>query len=245
MTSNLSSGLFVGEVRHRRFTPIYHEFRYPLFMVCLDLDEIETLASKVKGFSLRRFGAACFYRQDYMEGRTDTKRAVLDKIFRLTGTKVEGKVYALCHLRYLGLYFSPVNFYYVFDMLGNWTYMLAEVSNTPWLERHYYAIPATSACQHDKGFHVSPFNSMAQVYQWQLRPLTRRAFVHLEAHEADKVFDATLFLKKREFTSKNLLGLLLKTPMMTVKVIFLIYWQALKLWWKGAPFYPHPNRSKE
>ncbi len=84
---------------------------------------------------------ARFRRQDYL-GQGDLKAAVQDKVHELTGERIEGKVLAVVHLRYLGLYFSPVNFYYLYDHQGEWRYLLAEVSNTPWNERHYYALPA-------------------------------------------------------------------------------------------------------
>ncbi|WP_283131819.1 DUF1365 domain-containing protein [Enterovibrio norvegicus] len=245
MNSDANSGLFVGSVRHRRFTPVEHGFTYPMFMPLIDLDELEALEQNVRGFSLRKWGVATFHRPDYMEGRLDTKQAVKDKIHALTGKRVEGKVLALCHLRYFGLYFSPVNFYYLYDENDQWQYILAEVSNTPWNQRHYYAIPAGKRWENDKAFHVSPFNPVDQKYVWKLRPLDKTAFVHLETHRGEKEFDATLSLTKTPFTSKELSKLIVKTPVMTVKVVASIYWQALKLWIKGAPFYSHPAQVKE
>ncbi len=239
------SGLFVGTVRHRRHTPVEHAFSYPMFMPLIDLDEVEHLAKTVKRFSTRKWSLASFYRKDYMEGREDTRQAVLDKVFTLTGDRFEGKVLALCHLRYLGIYFSPVNFYYVYDSDGHWRYILAEVSNTPWNERHYYAVPAGRRWENQKAFHVSPFNPIEQRYVWKLRPLDKTAFVHLETHRETREFDATLAMTRRPFTSKELTKLIAKTPVMTIKVVASIYWQALKLWLKGAPFYGHPAQAKE
>ncbi len=239
----VSSGLYVGNIRHRRFTPVKHVFDYPIFMPLIDLDKIDELVEKVRFLSKRKWGVMSFYHGDYMEGAVDTKSAVLEKLHQLTGKSFSGKVFALCHLRYFGLYFSPVNFYYVFDVNNKWNYMLAEVSNTPWNERHYYAIPANRHWTHPKQFHVSPFNPLEQEYRWTLKPIGRTAFVHLETSQHDKIFDATLFLKKQPLTSQNVLSVLLKTPVMTIKVLTLIYWQALKLWLKGAIFYSHPENS--
>ncbi len=81
-----------------------------------------------------------FRRNDYC-GRGNLKQALFDKLFELTGEKLSGRTVAVIHLRYLGLYFSPVNFYYIYDEENEWRYVIAEVSNTPWNERHYYAIP--------------------------------------------------------------------------------------------------------
>lgn len=243
--SALNSGLYVGQVRHRRFSPIKHTFNYTVFMPVIDLDELSLLASQVKGFRLGKWGLAAFDHRDYLNGQADTKSACIDKVQELTGERIEGKVYALCQLRYLGVYFSPANFYYLYDQAYNWRYLLAEVSNTPWGERHYYAVPAGQRYEHDKAFHVSPFNPIKQRYHWRLRPLGTRVHLHLEAHRQQKEFDATLGLQRRPFTSKTLSKLLIRTPMETVKVVIGIYWQALKLWIKGAPFYPHPSAKKE
>ncbi|EDL52117.1 hypothetical protein VSAK1_00130 [Vibrio mediterranei AK1] len=246
MVSN--SQLMVGHVAHRRYTPTKHHLDYPLFMPAIDLDELDSLKQKVWGFGERWWHWARFRREDYL-GEGDLKLAVQDKVEELTGERIEGRVVAVCHLRYLGLYFSPVNFYYLYDEENNWRYLLAEVSNTPWNERHYYAIEADKGVnhqnwRHDKAFHVSPFNPLDQQYQWRLKPLGQRLFVYLACHKSEKVFDATLSMKGRAFTSKNLIRQLVTTPIMTVKVVVGIYWHALKLWLKGTPIYDHSKPKK-
>ncbi|WP_428773437.1 DUF1365 domain-containing protein [Vibrio sp.] len=253
-SSALSSRLYVGEVRHRRFQPVNHHLVYRLFMPCIDLDEIETLEKSVWGFGQRWWHWARFYRPDYL-GVGNLKQAVLDKVAELAGeTLADGQVKALIHLRYLGIYFSPVNFYYVYDQQGHWRYLLAEVSNTPWNERHYYLVPAdpgstmTQSAQ-QKAFHVSPFNPMNQQYHWRIRPLHERLWLHLQcqqhAGEKNKEFDATLAMRAHSFSSANLLKQLVVTPIMAVKVVAGIYWHAAKLWWKGAPVYSHPSSGAE
>ncbi|GMQ47018.1 DUF1365 domain-containing protein [Vibrio sp. 10N] len=246
---SVSSRLMIGEVGHRRFAPTKHHLSYPLFMPAIDLDEIDSLQRRVWGFGRRWWHWARFKREDYV-GEGDLKLAVQDKVFELTGERFNGKVIAVCHLRYLGLYFSPVNFYYLYDEQNQWRYLLAEVSNTPWNERHYYAIAAESGdqnvnWQHDKAFHVSPFNPVDQRYHWKLKPLSERLFVHLECHNPHKVFDATLQMKAQPFTSSSLLKQLVKTPIMAVKVVAGIYWHAFKLWRKGVPIYDHPGKNNK
>jgi len=238
----MNSSLLVGTVRHRRFTPIEHSLNYPLFMPCIDLDEIEHLEKKVWGFGSKWWHWARFKREDYL-GQGDLKRAVLDKLFELTEQRIDGRVEAVVHLRYLGVYFSPVNFYYIYDEENQWRYLLAEVSNTPWNERHYYALDANDEAtwSHAKQFHVSPFNPIDQRYQWKIRPLIRQLSIHLECHKETKVFDATLKMRKHPLRSKILMRHLISTPLMAVKVTTGIYWHALKLWIKGAPFYSHPK----
>ncbi|MGF1776505.1 DUF1365 domain-containing protein [Vibrio nomapromontoriensis] len=242
-----NSRLMVGSVDHRRFTPKKHYLRYPLFMPAIDLDELEQLKQSVWGFGDKWWHWARFQRTDYL-GQGDLKLALQNKVHELTGDKLTGKVIAVCHLRYLGIYFSPVNFYYLYDKRGQWQYLLAEVSNTPWNERHYYAVNAQSGnqdenWQHDKAFHVSPFNPIDQQYKWKLKPLGERLFVHLACHRDHKEFDATVSMKSQPFCSKQLLSLLIKTPVMAVKVVAGIYWHAFKLWCKGMPIYDHPEKK--
>jgi DUF1365 family protein len=244
----MNSRIFIGNVRHRRFTPVNHELNYALFMPAIDVEELAELEKKVWGFGTRWWHWARFKRSDYVgEGKLQT--AVQDKVAEITGVRCTGKVIAVCHLRYLGLYFSPVNFYYVYNHAGEWQYLLAEVSNTPWNERHYYAVAANQSdeqfgWEQDKAFHVSPFNPIDQRYKWKLKPLTGKLSIHLECHKGEKHFDATMAMKAHELTSKNLLRYLLVTPMQTVKIMIGIYWHALKLWLKGAPFYSHPKYSQ-
>ncbi|TOL25460.1 chromosome partitioning protein ParA [Vibrio parahaemolyticus] len=245
MSIPFHSQLFIGNVRHRRFTPVKHELNYSMFMPAIDLDEIGVLEKKVWGFGTRWWHWARFKRDDYL-GEGSLKKAVQDKVAELTGVRCSGKVLAVCHLRYLGLYFSPVNFYYLYDQKGEWQYLLAEVSNTPWNERHYYAIAADPkdedfGWEQDKAFHVSPFNPIDQLYRWKIKPLTDKLNIHLECHKGEKHFDATMAMKAQPFSSGSLLKCLIGTPIQTVKVMVGIYWHALKLWVKGAPFYSHPK----
>lgn len=242
----LSSHLMVGQVRHRRFTPSAHHLNYPLFMPAIDLDELSQLQQNVACFGTRWWHWARFKRSDYL-GEGCLKQAVQQKVHQLTGELYKGKVVAVVHLRYLGLYFSPVNFYYLYDEHQQWRYLLAEVSNTPWNERHYYAVPASAAQQEwrqDKAFHVSPFNPVEQAYCWRLKPLSSRLFVHLECHQEHKHFDATLTMKTKPFSSASLLKALITTPVMALKMLLGIYWHALRLWLKGVPVYDHPDKTQ-
>ncbi|WP_299013326.1 DUF1365 domain-containing protein [uncultured Photobacterium sp.] len=253
----MNSALFVGSVRHRRFTPVRHSFSYPMFMPLIDLDELEELQASVVGFGQNLLNFARFRAEDYLNDHNTNafpsaagalKQAVVDKVEELTGERVDGRVMLLCQLRYAGLYFSPLNLYYLYDQHDNWRWVLAEVSNTPWNERHYYALPAKMRWQKDtwlekKAFHVSPFNPMSQNYYWRLKDPASQLLIHLDIHSSDdnqKVLDATLVMKRRPFTSKEFWLLIARTPVQTAKVVIGIYWQALRLWFKKVPFYSHP-----
>jgi DUF1365 family protein len=245
----MNSGVMYGNVRHRRFSPIEHSLNAQLFMPYRVLDVVDILEYKVWGFGAKGWHWARFKRSDYV-GDGDLKLAVVNKAIELgaMGISHDCKVFALIHLRYLGLYFSPVNFYYLHDEEGEWRYLLAEVSNTPWNETHYYLVPTSEGLvkefEHDKAFHVSPFNPVTQSYHWKAKKSLSSLLVHLECHKESKVFDATLSFRKKSFTTTTLITQLIKTPIMAVKVLLGIYWHAFILWRKGAPVYDHPNKQK-
>ncbi|MGF1687306.1 DUF1365 domain-containing protein [Photobacterium japonica] len=252
----MNSALFVGSVRHRRFHPVEHQFNYPMFMPFIDLDELDALEQTVTGFGQKWWHFARLDAGDYLrddQQATTLKQAVINKAARLTGEMVDGRVMMLCQLRYAGLYFSPINLYYLYDQQGEWKTVLVEVSNTPWNGRHYYALPAKTAWntpqwRGEKQFHVSPFNPMDQYYQWQLKDPLKQLLVHLDIHDQSddrKVLDATMAMQRQPFTTAVLWRLLAKTPVQTAKVVIGIYWQAFKLWRKKAPFYDHPLSSKK
>ena len=129
-----------------------------------------------------------------------------------------------------------------------WT-VLAEITNTPWNERHAYVLPAASSIgrgralrfRFDKAFHVSPFLPMDLGYDWRFTAPGERLAVHMENFQGGlKVFDATLALERREMSGAALAGALARFPFMTVQVLGAIYWQALRLWARRTPFYAHP-----
>lgn len=248
------SAIYQGFVRHRRFTPRRHEFDYPLFMLLLKLDEIPRLCRSFWQLGQRPFSWARFRRADYLgDKHQNLELAVREKMAELSGLSIEqldGDVFLLCHLRYFGLYFSPLNLYYL-KQNGHFRYMLAEVSNTPWNERHYYLLDLDAPASHAKAFHVSPFNPMQQRYNWRIIPPATdpgQCLVHIAVSDDDqagqKVFDATLSLKRLGLNQALLTRVLLKTPVQTASVVIGIYWQALKLFLKKIPVHRHPGRSE-
>lgn len=242
----MKSCLYVGSLRHRRLAPRPHAFRYDLFMSYLDLAELDEVFRGRWLWSARRPALAWFKRADYLgDAALPLDEAVREKVWRETGTRPRGPIRLLTHLRMFGHCFNPVSFYYCFDARGERVEtVVAEITNTPWKERHAYVLPVRGdemRFRFGKSFHVSPFMPMAQQYHWRFGTPGPRLAVHMENHdERGKVFDATLTLERREIGSAALAGALARHPFLTLQVLGAIHWQALWLWAKRVPVHAHP-----
>lgn len=248
----MESGLYTGWVRHRRFGPAENAFRYRLWMAYVDLRELPTLFDRYWLWSARRPAIAWFRRADYL-GPPDVPLddAVRDLVEARTGRRPVGPVRMLTHLRYFGWCSNPVSFYYCFDSAGSEIEtIVAEITNTPWNERHAYVLQASTAeregakvlrFRFEKAFHVSPFMPMDMRYDWRFTAPSEGLDVHMDNLRNDgREFDATLHLRREPITSFTLARALVRFPLMTAKVSLAIYWQALRLLLKGARFHAHP-----
>jgi uncharacterized protein len=259
MSTQFASAIYTGTVRHRRFSPKQHAFEYDVFMMYLDTGEIEQVFSLSKFWSLKKFAPVQFKRSDF---HVDNKNigennlpyideSVRNTIESATGARPTGPIRMLVNLRYWGVNMNPISTYYCFDNSGeNVIAILAEVHNTPWNERHAYVLTGDdfSKKQHihfAKEFHVSPFNPIAMEYRWHSTTPNHILALHLENWEGDdKVMDATMTLRREPISARAMNKILIQFPCMTVKVISAIYWQAIKLWWKGVPIFNHPQSEE-
>ncbi len=221
-------------------------------MTCIDLGELPDVFSKFWLWSARGPALAWFRREDYYgDPRQSLDLAVRDLVAKETGTRPAGPIRLLTHLRYFGHCFNPVSFYYCFDQAGTRVEtIVAEITNTPWGERHAYVLPASGSVaseklrfKFDKDFHVSPFLPMDMQYDWRFSQPGEQLLVHMENFRGgNREFDATLLLEREEISSASLARALCAFPLITLQVSFAIYWQALKLWLKKAPLHTHPAK---
>jgi len=268
--TNFSSAIYSGIVAHRRFTPHSHEFNYRMFMLYLDLDELPRLFDRRWLWSSERWNVASFRRRDFLVDAEDPtlplRDAVRATVARVIGFQPRGPVRLLTHLAYFGYSFNPVSFYYCFDASGTEVEaVVAEITNTPWDERHSYILADANAemdgkwrgegarrqglFRFNKIFHVSPFFPMEMRYLWTFGTPGDRLSVYMRSDAGDesesrgrKAFEASLELSRKPWTGWNLAAALSAYPFMTAKVSGAIYWQAFRLFLKRTPFYSHPDK---
>ena len=252
----MNSAIYTGHVRHRRFSPVSHAFTYRLFMMYMDLDELPTLFENRWFWSVNRTNLASFNRADHVGDPTiPLGESIRQLVEARTGCRPTGPIRLLTHLRYFGYVFNPVSFYFCYDESDRHVEtIVAEITNTPWGERHCYVLGDKDNCAQgsrkryhlDKVFHISPFIDMDVAYDWRFTEPTSQLAIHMQNLRKGKpFFDATMRLQRRELSGPSLARMLVQYPMMTAQVIAAIHWQALKLWAKGAPFYPRPSKRKE
>jgi uncharacterized protein len=249
----MNSCLYVGHVRHQRWLSADHRFQYKLYMAYLDLDELPLVLGQGHGLGRRAFSPASFCRRDHLgDPQVPLADEVRDLVEGRTGRRPAGPVRLLTLLRNWGCYFCPLCLYYCFDPADQAVEaVVAEVSNTPWNERHCYVLDLLGQApsggflkaEQPKEFHVSPFMDMDATYQFRFGTPGETLVVHIDSERRGaRFFQAGMTLTRTPITGRSLARVALRRPLMTAKVIFVIHWQALRLWRKGAPYVPHPGR---
>jgi DUF1365 family protein len=254
--NHMHSRIYEGTVRHRRFRPRPNTFQYRLFFMFLDLDELPSLFDMHPLWSYEGYNLASFRRRDHFgDPEIELRQAVAELVADRLGRRPDGPIRLLTHLRYFGHCFNPASFYYCYDAADTRVEtIVVEIHNTPWGERYCYVLgaeqnehPVKHWRRHrfGKSFHVSPFIDMDIHYDWRFREPHEALQVHMIDYQGgEKLFDATLSLRRREITPPALTGVLVRYPMLTVKVIAMIYFQALRLIFKRTPFYSHPEKRE-
>jgi uncharacterized protein len=249
----MESGLYVGKLRHRRFSPKEHAFSYPVYMAFLDVERLPELMRLSPFAGYNRWNWTSYCERDHFG---DARLSLRDRLWadaEQNGLRLpDGPIFLLTHLRYFGYVFNPVSFYYCYDASGNLEMMMAEVNST-FGETHNYWLSASNERNANgaakryttrKMMHVSPFMDMKLDYDWIFTPPGERLVAHMNTvAEGKPFFDATLQLERRPWERRALHRMLAAYPLMTLRVIGGIHWEALKLWAKGVPVFTHPGKA--
>ncbi len=243
------SAIYVGRVRHRRMIPKQNNFAYRVFMMYLDLEEVDAVLKLSRWWSKAKFALARFKRDDFHgDASLSIDQAVRNTVEERTGIIPQGPIRMLVNLRYFGYNMNPLSTYYCFAEDGlTLTHIVAEVHNTPWGQRHAYVLSVDSdertfKAHFEKCFHVSPFNPVNMQYYWRSTTPAEKLAIHIENwQDQQKVMDATISLERQKVSAQSLNKIIVQFPFMTVKVIGAIYWQALRLWLKRVPYFSNPH----
>lgn len=236
------SAIYDGWVMHRRLAPRHHAFKYRVFALLLDLDEIEALGRRLWLFAANRAGIVSFHAKDHGDGRD--LRAWLDGLLAREGIVAEGPRRVLCYPRLFGYVFNPISTWFCYGADERLAAIVYEVHNT-YDERHAYVLPVGNdeavvrqSCPKD--FYVSPFLSMDCAYQFKIRPPGDDVLLAINETEAGKpILTATFTAQRKSLSDGALLAMLLRHPLMTVKVIAAIHYEAVRLMWKGVARHAH------
>jgi DUF1365 family protein len=256
MSGPRRSTILTGRVMHHRIEPFGHGFRYPLYMFRLDLDELPVLAGRLRLFGVNRPRPVTFRDADHLGPSGRPLRASVQA--RLTEAGVAeypARIELVTQCRVFGYVFNPVSFYFCYRAAGDLLAVIVEVHNT-FGEQHCYVLPAersdgspTAAARvwrDKKTFHVSPFLTLDGTYRFQFALSDDHLDVRIDLHRAGQpVFVSRLTLHRRPLDDRALAGVLVRYPLMTLRIVGAIHWQALRLWLKGARCTPKPSYDPE
>lgn len=268
-----TSSLYECAVLHERFTPKCHRFVYRLFYFALDLDELGTLHRRLSLFSVNCANLFSFRESDFLPTGEPLHQPTLPKnnpIITNNSPSLKSRVRAFCAAhhadfgadgrvflitlpRVLGYLFNPVSFYFCFNAAGVLVGGIAEVTNTFREVKPYFITPATGPdgmvtlrLRTPKHFYVSPFSGLDLEFDFILHAPGEKLAVRIDDHAAgSRVLHTSLTGIHTPLTNLRLAWFLLKYPLITLKIITLIHWQAFRLWLKRAPFFPKAANATE
>ena len=248
----MNSCLYECSVMHHRFAPKVHHFQHDIFMFYLDLDELDLIAKKILLFSYNRKNLYSFRDSDHEPaGQSSIKNRILD-FLKQNGIDLgfSARVMLLTLPRFAGYIFNPVSIYYCFDANGKPACSIAEVGNT-FREMKLYLLRSEELIAHQifskvipKHFYVSPFSALDLSFDFKLKVPNEKLDIKIDDCDGkEKILISTLAGQRAELTNRNLFWFTLKYPLITLKIIFLIHWHALRLWLKRVPFYGKAENS--
>ena len=243
-----AAALYVSTVMHQRFFPVQYRFTYRVFSLLLDIDRLAELTQNPL-LAVNRFNLFSVYTRDHGARDGSAWRPWVIQTLATQGiTSVDGKIYLLCFPRVLGYGFNPLSLWFCHAANGDVQAVICEVRNT-FGEHHHYvlhnnnqAFPSAISGAKEKIFHVSPFISMQAHYAFRLKPPRESVGIVIQEYQEQRLMlVATQHGKRLPLTTWHLLGCFVRIPWLSVKIMALIHWQALKIWLKGARFYSKPT----
>lgn len=244
----LASALFPGHVTHVRLKPRMHRLSYRIYSLLLDLDELEEADRRLKWFSVDRFNLFSFHRKDRGDGTGRDLKGQVERAMRSAGVEPDGGPIRLLTMpRLLGWSFNPLSTYFCYRRDGTLAAILWEVDNT-FHQRHAYMIPVDHVgpggeiVQHcDKALYVSPFMDMDLHYEFRVYPPDDTLSIRIDTSDAEgKVLGARHVARKQVLTDRALLGAFFAIPLLTLRVVGGIHWEALKIWLKRVRLRSRP-----
>lgn len=254
---NGAAWLYPGDVMHARMKPKPHRFAYKVFCLLIDVDRLGEAASASRLFSIGRFNLLSFHEADHggLDGAAapGALRGHVDALLAPAGVDARGgRVLLLCYPRLLGFAFNPLSVYFVYGAEGSLLALIYEVRNT-FGEMHTYVCPVTDGQMSEAGirqernklFYVSPFLGQSMRYRFRIRPPGPRVSVRiLETDQEGPILAATFTGERQSLTSAAIVKACASMPLMTLKVVAGIHWEAMKLWFKGIEFYSRPQKPQ-
>jgi uncharacterized protein len=245
--------LYRADVMHARLKPFGHRFNYKVFNLLVDVDRLDEAGRMSALFSVNRHNLVAFHATDHLDGDSTTLRSMVDGMLEQSGLSTPAaRVLLLCYPRVLGFVFNPISVYFAYDGEGGLVAAIYEVRNT-FGHRHTYVARVELGQLTDAGLrqrrakilHVSPFVGMDAAYEFRLLPPGDAVRVRiLETENGAPLLSATLVGRARAMTSANILAECVRAPLMTLKVVAGIHFEALKLWLKGARYHSIPTPPK-
>ena len=249
-----ASALYRGEVMHRRLRPVQHRLHYRVFWLLLDLAELDDLDRRLRVFSRNRFNLLSFHDRDHGDGSGAPLRAQIEVLLDRAGIEIgAGSVRLLTMPRVLGYVFNPISLYYCHHADGRLMAMIYEVTSTFGV-RHAYVIPALAEDQARglvrqgaaKALYVSPFMGMEMDYEFRGHAPGPRLDLTINGRDAEGLMiTAAMSGERRPMADRDLLAAAVAMPLLTLKVVIAIHWEALKLWLKGTPLTRQPAQAHE